>query len=329
LSKASGADWWTSLSPEQQKEYIAEHPRSKYAKDVKSAKTEKAGAAKTSHALTDTKLVDGKLVMASGEDLPPHIVALKLPPAWKPVTVNTNPGATLLAIGRDAKGRAQRVYSEAFKKTQAEAKFRRVEELNKKFDQIVAQNGKSQRSKIPKVKDSADCLALIMHTGIRPGSDTDTGAAVKAYGATTLQGKHVVQTSEGVELHFVGKKGVHLKIPVTDPDISKSLMRRKHAAGADGNLFPATSDKALLEHTHSMDGGGFKSKDMRTHLGTSTALDEVKKLPVPKTKEEYQKAVMNVAKTVSKKLGNTAVVALQSYINPTVFSEWQSAVEKS
>ena len=160
-----------------------------------------------------------------------------------------------------------------------------------------------------------------MSMGIRPDSDTDTQAKVKPYGATTLEGRHVVVSDSEVRLRFTGKKGVALDLPVTDASVVEMLLARKRAAGEDGKLFGVT-DKALLDHVHSFDGGGFKTKDFRTLLGTRTALAEIAKMSAPTDEKAYKKAVMDVAKKVSAKLGNTPTVALQSYIAPEVFSKW-------
>jgi DNA topoisomerase-1 len=93
-------------------------------------------------------------------------------------------------------------------------------------------------------------------------------------------------------------------------------------AGGSGKLFDV-DQKQLLDYTKTLDGGGFKTKDFRTALGTKTAMEEMVNFPTPKTDKEYRKAVMGVAKIVSEKLGNTPVIALQSYIAPAVFSKWQ------
>jgi DNA topoisomerase IB len=277
-------------------------------------------------ALKETKIVDGKRVQANGSPLPAHIEKLKLPPAWADVRYSDDPKADLMAVGKDSKDRVQSVYSEAFSANNAAAKFARIEELRGKFGYISKQNEDAQRSSNPKTKDSADCLSLIMKMGVRPGSDDDTGAKVKAYGATTLEGRHVVETPAGVSLRFVGKKGVSLDLPVEDAGLAAMLMQRAKASGASGKLFPATNDKALLDHTHSLDGGGFKTKDFRTHVGTATAYALVQSAPKPTTMAEYKKRVMDVAQKVSKKLGNTPVIALQSYISPVVFSSWREAI---
>ena len=313
LSLSRTTNWFSELSEEEQEQYIEKHPNSKYAK-----------MHKTNKALSQTTTIkDGVRLSADGSPLPEHIQKLRIPPAWTDVKFNPDPSGHLLASGKDSKGRPQFVYSEEFSKTQAEAKFNRIEELFQKFDEIQAQNNKNRRSRSPRIKDSADCLNLIMNTGVRPGSDEDTGAAVKAYGATTLEGKHVVKTKEGVELQFVGKKGVSLTIKVDDKDTANMLLRRAKESGPDGKLFPATNAKVLLAYTHTMDGGGFKTKDFRTHLGTKTAMEEIAKLPKPQNEKEYKKSVLAVAKVVSQKLGNTPTIALQAYINPSIFSQWQ------
>lgn len=297
-----------------------DHPRDTDGKFSESG----GGGGRSSH--ETTRIVNGERVTASGSPLPQHVQALKLPPAWRDVTYSADPDADLLATGRDQKGRLQAVYSKRFSDTQAAAKFARVKELNEKFVRIRAQNEEARQSRHAKVRDSADALQLIMETGIRPGSDTDTLAKVKAYGATTLEGRHVVETEDGVRLQFTGKKGVSLDIPVRDPALSRMLIERARTAGPEGRIFPATNHAALLAHTHSLDGGSFKTKDFRTLLGTRTALDEIARAEAPHSESAYRKAVMAVAKKVSGVLGNTPTVALQSYINPAVFAQWREAV---
>jgi hypothetical protein len=260
---------------------------------------------------------------ADPKQWPEHIKALKLPPAWTDVRINQNPDADLMAVGKDAKGRSQYVYSERFQNTQAEAKFTRIKDLDTQFAGMQKENTGRLRSDDAKVRDNAGCTRLIMAIGIRPGSETDTKAKVKAYGATTLEGRHVVVEDGQVYLRFTGKKGVALNLPVNDPAVAKDLQDRARQAGAGGKLYPHASGGSLLEYTHTLDGGGFKTKDFRTLLGTRTAMNQITKVPAPKNEKEYKKRVMEVAKTVSARLGNTPVVALTSYISPSVFSGWR------
>ena len=202
----------------------------------------------------------------------------------------------------------------------AKEKYTRITSLRKQFSEVQKENqahiGKDER---------AACLAVIMMTGIRPGSDKDTHAKKKAYGATTLEGRHIVEENGLVYMRFVGKKGVDLNIPVQDEDVAKLLLERKKKAGDNGRLFDTDAEK-LSEYSHSLDGKEFKTKDFRTHLGTSTAIGIIDKTEAPKDEKDYKKKVMAVAKQVSAKLGNTPIVALQAYINPMVFLAWRRAI---
>lgn len=322
IALAKGVNWFEEMSPEEQGKYLTEHPRSKYAKMKRAAEAKPVSnrALQVSHS---TSIVDGKRMMEDGSALPPHIKKLGIPPKWTDVRVNPDPDGDLLAVGRDAKGRLQPIYSERFANSQAEAKFLRVQQLAVEFPGIEKQNEKDRRSRTPRKRDNADCAFLIMRTGLRPGSDDDTGADVKAFGATNLKAEHVVLEKGKVFLRFTGKKGVAIDLEMDDPEVIKMLKKRKKEAGADGELFGKTSDKSVLDYNRTLDGGHFKTKDFRTHLGTATAMKEMLAAEKPKNEKEYKRAVLAVAKKVAAKLGNTPTIALQSYINPVVFAEWR------
>ena len=259
--------------------------------------------------------------LSNGEPVPEHIPK-RIPPAWTHVQVALDATADLIVKGRDGKGRQQCIYSESHVTRQAAMKFSRITELREKQRKLEVEIEKDTQSKDGNIRENAAVLRLINSTGIRPGSDNDTQAKKQAYGATTLEGRHVIAQKRGVRLRFVGKKGVDLDIPVTDAKVAKDLIARKQAAGNKGRLFDTTANK-LRNYTHSKDGGSFKPKDFRTAKGTNTAVDLISKMKIPKTTAEYKRAVRAVAKQVSAVLGNTPTVALQSYIDPTVFSGWR------
>lgn len=254
---------------------------------------------------------------------PAHLAKLRIPPAWTDVKYNADPKASLWVTGKDSKGRPQYIYNPEFAASQSAAKFARIAELNSKFTDIYRQNEEARQSTNPRTRALGDATHLIMQMGIRPGSETDTKAEKQAYGATTLKGEHVVVEGDQVFLRFTGKKGVDLNLPVPNADTARMLTERATKAGPDGQLFPEINEKLLLDHVHSFNGGGFKTKDFRTRLGTSTAVEMVSKMQPPKTEKDYKKAVMDVAKAVSQKLGNTPTIALQAYIAPQAFAPWQ------
>ena len=263
---------------------------------------------------------------ADKERWPEHIKTLKLPPAWTDVHVSNDPDADLLAIGKDSKGRKQYVYAKRFADTNSAVKFDRIKELDSKMGEIRKQNDRALSSNDPSVREHAEVASLIMNMGLRPGGDEDTGAKVKAYGATTLEGRHVVSENGALRLRFVGKKGVAIDLPV-EGDIAKKLLARTRQVGPNDKLFPNVTATSLLDYVHGFDGGGFKSKDFRTLLATSTAHALVANAEPPKDAADYKKKVREVAKVVSSKLGNTPTVALQSYISPLAFAPWRQHAE--
>lgn len=265
----------------------------------------------------------GFISAKSHSDLPPHIQALKLPPAWSDLKYNPDPKGNLQAIGKDAKGRPQYRYSEEFMTSNKAEKFQRILGLEKEFSTIQSQNDVLIKSGTPKQKDAAECLKVIMDMGIRPGGEGDTGADKQAYGATTLEGRHVVTEGSETYLRFVGKKGVDLNLKVTDKSIADMLRERSASAGPDGQVFGRISAAGLLEHTHSLGSGEYKTKDFRTRLATKKASDLVQSIPVPTSEKEHKAAVKRVAKQVSDILGNTPAIALDAYINPSVFDSWR------
>ncbi len=263
--------------------------------------------------------------LTEGPDFEAKKKEMRIPPAWTEVRINSDPEEDLQATGFDSKGRKQYVYSQTATMRQAALKFAKIEELMQKANEIEAQNNRNLKSKDPYTAECAAVMALIFSTGIRPGSTADTGAEKQAYGATTLEARHVVLTANGgVRLQFVGKKGVQISIPVKDPEVAAILKDRKAAAGGKWKtrIFDV-SDGQLRNYVKTLDGGDFNPKDFRTLKGTETAIAEIKaqKFKRARSEKAYKKMVKTVAKKVAAVLGNTPAVALKSYINPFVFTQ--------
>ena len=288
-----------------------------------SRRTPKGGTAQV-RAYTDRRVrhesVRADLVPLPAEkERPAHLPYI--PPAWTEVHYNPDPEAGLLVTGKDAAGRVQYLYNKNHKAAAAAAKFAKAQELAKKFARIKAENEANIKS--PDKAEHAACMKLIMATGIRPGSEEDRKAAEKAFGATTLEGRHVVEEGGQVILRFVGKKGVGLEIPVRDKEVAAMVLARAKR-GKNRRLF-GTDRIALRKYCATLDGGSFTPKDFRTFLGTTLALREMKKVPAPASERQYKMAVNAVGRKVAARLGNTFKVALGSYINPVIFEEWRQA----
>ncbi len=286
--------------------------------------TDKAGAPLLDKA-GNQRSGGGKWVTEAGAEPPQHVKDLVIPPNWRNVVVSADPDADLQAKGIDSKDRPQSVYSDSHDMRTAAAKFARIKELMEKAPAIRAQTEADLHSTDHQTSENAACFLAVFTTGIRPGSDADTGAERLAYGATTLEGRHVIISGTETRLSFDSKKGGHTDIPVTDEATAGMLRARAAKAGPSGRLFD-TSNSRLLSYSHTRDGGGFKTKDFRTAIGTRTAIEEVNKMATPKTMEEYRKSMNHVGDIVAARLGNTRKIALDAYIAPEVFAGWRASL---
>lgn len=241
-----------------------------------------------------------------------------VPPAWKNVFLNPNKDAALQVKGEDAKGRMQYIYSAEHSEKAAAEKFARLKDLHAAIPTIRASSLRDMNNKkLSKEKrDTAACLYLIYKTGFRVGSDSDTKADKKAFGASTLLKDHIKVSGDEIEFNFVGKKGVSQSHVLQDQALAKYLSSKK-----SGRLFN-TSDSAVRTYLKSVTKGDFKAKDLRTYHGTAKAIEAINGHPIPTEDKAFTKFQKGVAKVVSAHLGNTPVMALKAYIDPSVWRRW-------
>lgn len=258
-------------------------------------------------------------VSQANEEQKARLKKLRVPPAWTDVQISADPAAALQVTGRDSKGRLQYRYSADHSERQSAEKFARLKE----FSAIVPQIEKAALQDMRKGNDTAAAAYLIAQTGFRPGSDAETGGAVKAYGATTLEGRHIRVEGDSIEFGFVGKKGVTITKTIKDKDLASYI--RKRAVGSADRLF-RTNDSSLRDYVKSISGDKFKVKDFRTYHGTSVAIKaigEELKAGSPKTIKEQKAAEKRVATRVAQHLGNTPAIARAAYIDPSVWGRLQ------
>lgn len=241
-------------------------------------------------------------------------------PAWKNVIVANDPSEPLQVVGLDSKGRVQRRYSAEFTENQASAKFARVEALHDAIgdlDRALEQRYMSD--------DTAMALLLIRRMGMRPGSESDTKTEHKAHGATNLRAEHVKIIKGVAKFDFIGKEGVRIQLETSDPQIVAGIRARLKKLQVGQRLFQTDESKVgkfLKDHT-SQD---FMPKDLRTYLANVIAANMVTTMETPKNRRQLQSLRKRVAEVVSAQLGNKPEMALKSYINPTVFGFWETAL---
>lgn len=241
-----------------------------------------------------------------------------VPPSWRGVVVSTDPKGVNGCIlrGFDDKGRTVRMYSAAHTKAQAAKKYARVQkaaEAVSKLDKALARDAMND--------PAAAATFLIRRLGMRPGSKKNTKAAKEAFGATTLEARHVTINPGGksVTFSFIGKGGKEIKMNVKDPDVVAVVTKWKGSKQRRERLFD-TTERDVNAYVDANMGKKFNAKDLRTLKATTMALDMVSKIKrKPKTKRQYTTMRNRIADEVAKQLGNTRSMALNSYINPVVF----------
>lgn len=246
--------------------------------------------------------------------------ALKIPPAWTDVYVTDHPTHPLRAMGKDSKGRTQRRYSAEFLAANQAAKFERLRQFDQARETVLKATEADD-------SDAAMIVRLIALTGIRPGSEKDTGGAKKAYGATTLQAEHAKVEGNKVIMDFVGKEGIDNHFEVDDPILAKWFKARLGKAKEGEQIFAGANDTTARKWMARNGGEGFLLKDFRTWVATATALRMVKESspPPPVDEKDFQRRRKEIATHVSGLLNNTPQMALSNYISPAVFDQWRVA----
>lgn len=239
---------------------------------------------------------------------------------YKDIKLNPDPDHYLQAVGKDSKGRRKTWYKPSFLEANKETKYLRLEQFHKARPRILEAIDhvlSTEKAGTP-MHEAALALKLIDRTGFRPGSDKDTLAEKKAYGATNMQARHVKVTGDTMTFAFTGKKGVSIKKTLEDRELAALIGPRVKKGG---RLFDTDGGKLkdfLVAHGY----GDFMPKDFRTWNGTNLALKLVHEMPKPKTDTAFKAAQKKVAVAVSQHLGNTPAIALASYINPKVWHHW-------
>ena len=276
--------------------------------------------------LTDNhQRTEGWVKQVNGLPAPEHLARLRIPPAWTGVLVDPDPAAVVLATGLDSAGRKQRLYSVQHLADAKAGKFERVRALLTEWEDIRTQIEGDLNDPNEALYEQAIAAYLVYNTGMRPGSNADAAllTGIKAYGATTLQLRHVKRCARGVRLKFVGKKGVRQNVLVTDPFLVRVFLRRKKATTAWTTPLFACSAGKLREYVAGLGSGEYTPKDFRTARGTSLALELLgsrKRLPSAKSRRKH---IVNAAlDRVAKLLGNTRAISRSAYVDPIILERF-------
>ena len=245
----------------------------------------------------------------------------RLIPGWTNVWVAIDPKQDLQAFGKDQADHGQQLMSKEYWKKRDPKKHKKVKSLHKDLPMVM----KKIETDMAKGNQEAKVLFLIALTGARVDSGRKTSAKVKAYGASSLLVRHVkIKNSKNGMLDYIGKHGVHIKSPISDTKLIRMLQEQTEGKGPEDSVFDSKYGRITKYFKGISEGKPYTPKDLRGLMATSTAIQAIKKIDPPTSEKEYKTAVKQAAIAASNVLGNDWEMALDSYIDPIVFIDWQA-----
>ena len=271
---------------------------------------------------------DGRKI--KGADLS-RAEALKIPPAWTDVCINSSASGAVQAVGKDAAGRWQYIYHDSHVRHRERKKFQRLIDFAEKLPAMRKAVAKDLRQHgFPKPRVMASILRILSMSFIRPGSEVYANEN-GSYGLATLRSKHVRVKGDLVIFDFPGKSGVRQHREFRDRTtarIVRELLRRpgrdvfKYQNGDDS--FVDVKRRDINVYIKEIMGGNFSAKDFRTWAATlicASALARVQS-ELNGNRHAGKRLLVAAIKETAEALGNTPAVCRSAYICPLIMNSF-------
>jgi DNA topoisomerase-1 len=277
-----------------------------------------------------------RYVNAAGRKVPradaTRIEALKIPPAWTEVCINSAASGAVQAVGKDAAGRWQYLYHDNHVRHRERKKFQRLIDFAEKLPAMRKTLAKDLRqSGFPRERVMASILRILSLSFIRPGSEiyaSENGS----YGLATLRPKHVTVKGDLVVFDFPGKSGVRQRREFRDRTTARIIKELLKQPGRDvfkyqngGEAFVDVKRRHINAYIKEVMGRNFSAKDFRTWAGTlicACALARVQS-EVNGNRHANKRLLVEAIKETAAALGNTPAVCRGSYICPLIMDSFE------
>ena len=248
-----------------------------------------------------TEIVNDKLIE--------RFRALKIPPAYNNVSINSDIKAKIQAFGYDSKNRKQVIYNTDFIKEQSVKKYERFIRLENQIEKIKNIILKDIKNENSKKKEIGMILFMILNCGFRIGNEKYVKEN-NSYGLTTLEFRHLTFTNNKIFIEFVGKKGVINKSICNNKIIYNYLLNKKIKSNNTGRVFHQSSTDVnnYLKNINPE----ITSKDLRTWNANNLFLTYMNDEDVLNNKNPIKKSIEKVASS----LHNTPAICRKSYLHP-------------
>jgi DNA topoisomerase-1 len=255
-----------------------------------------------------------------------RIAALRIPPAWSDVWICSDPRGHLQATGRDARGRKQYLYHEAWHARTSQTKFNKLRAFGESLPRIRQRVSRHLALPgLPRQKVVAAIIALLDGTLIRVGNE-EYARANGSYGLTTLRNRHAEIHGPVVHLQFKGKSGKFRNVDFSNRRVARIVRQCQELPGQ--RLFQFTDDTGRLHRLESADvnrylqsvtGRAFTAKDFRTWKASALVLEQLLKASAePLAITAARHAVVQAYRQAAETLGNTMTVCRKYYVHPQI-----------
>lgn len=262
------------------------------------------------------------------KDLITRFRRLAIPPAWQEVRLAPDPCWHLQALGRDALGRQQRRYHDAWAEVRNADKLRRLVRFARALPRLRASIEHDLRRPLDEPDGLCATAARLVDLALlRPGSE-EALQTIGSRGATTLAPSNVALAGSEIRLSFKGKSGKWIELDIRDRLLARRLARLKETNRRrlfrieQGDTTFALSCADLNAYLQRVARAPISAKDFRTFDGTAIALWRLAGTPLPSAGRACQRVLAEVAREVSARLHNTPAIARASYIHPAVPQAW-------
>ncbi|MDI3330815.1 MAG: DNA topoisomerase IB [Micrococcus sp.] len=294
----------------------------------------------------------------TNEDTLERIRGLVIPPAWKQVWIAAEENAHIQATGVDDAGRTQYLYHPQWRADRDVEKFEKSISFGQTLPSLRRRVTRDLRAGAQGHDDGA-AGSRMAGTGRGTGGSTagpgeadgtgrrralaaavrlmDRGALrvggkeysgqLEAFGATTLQRRHVEVDGTEVHLAFRGKSGSEWDLTLQDEDLAEFFAGVPATPRtAPAVCYPVRSGRrkewktisaeAVNEYLKEIAGLEFTAKDFRTWQGTMAAARSLARSH--RAGATSPEAVKIAVRASAELLHNTPTVARESYIDPRV-----------
>lgn len=256
-----------------------------------------------------------------------RIVGLAIPPAWTDVWIYPDGDGHVQATGRDARGRKQYRYHDAWAEVRSADKFDQLATFGSRLATIRRQVAMDLgRDGLPRERVVALVVRLLDETLVRVGNPEY--ARAESFGLTTLEGRHVSMEGGDLVVEFEGKSGVEQEVTIADDGLVRAVRDCDELGGRqlftyrDGDVVSETSSDDVNDYLRDIAGPTVSARDFRTWGGTAAVVEDLGPVDFDQDSDDgetiLERRYLQAVDRAAERLGNTRSVCRASYVHPVI-----------